>query len=53
VIGHLHGINCEELCLWGLYTINIYQAVQHQIAKDSNLNKKTFASMVGCFEEAV
>jgi hypothetical protein len=53
VIWHSHGTDCEERCLWGLYTINVYQAKQHHIAKDSNLNKEKFASMVGCFEEAV
>jgi hypothetical protein len=39
------------LCLWGLYAINVYQAVPHQIAKDRNLNKETFASMIGSSEE--
>lgn len=53
MIWHLHGIDCEDRCLLGLYTINVYQAMQHNFAKDSNLNKETYSRMVGCFEEAV
>lgn len=50
---HSCGIDSEDCHLWVLYTINVDQAVQHHVPIDGNLNKETFASMVGCFEEAV